>query len=444
MPIATNARPMQERLLVLGHRSLAGLTIALVLLGVGAARAGAQPATKKALPLPEVALHPFAAPGLAGREAHNLMPILSQAYAGLVPLVLRNPQTLQAYADQNQQPLTLNERRAASQVFVGIATSPADRQRTIQPVVCRIGDQLLFGVTLADLSNQLYLGIGLAALADAARQQVAGDQELTELILNRWQQAYRSAQDAARQSPARDLPGTDNLKLGLALAKNNNHQSRGSHLCRSLLLASRLAQSYKVQPILGHQHTVHIYRILAQNHQYQRATRQLTLEWRRLPSLAWPLTLPLAVRHDEAVFGAPIQQPLVLALAVQADGTGSPQFTLPEDLTGFLNQERQSLDLTAPARIIHIYGAWAYLDKGRAYGLRMTDRLIHTAPNLLIKGHVVGYFGPGAGLKDQQGTPIHEGAILYIRKGLRQLAKGQSFVMDPTNFPTAWPPQPTP
>ena len=44
--------------------------------------------------------------------------------------------------------------------------------------------------------------------------------------------------------------------------------------------------------------------------------------------------------------------------------------------------------------VIKVYGAWAYLDKGRAWGLEMNDRLWFEKDGRMVKGHVVAYFGP--------------------------------------------------
>jgi hypothetical protein len=70
----------------------------------------------------------------------------------------------------------------------------------------------------------------------------------------------------------------------------------------------------------------------------------------------------------------------------------------------------------------------------------MNDRLVAGSGADEIKGHVVRFFGPEENLKSPRGFPIHEGAILYIRKNQKAPKIGTEFRMDPRTFPTPWPP----
>jgi len=94
--------------------------------------------------------------------------------------------------------------------------------------------------------------------------------------------------------------------------------------------------------------------------------------------------------------------------------------------------------------VIKVYGAWAYLDKGRAWGLEMSDRLWFERDGRLVKGHVVGYFGSGLRLRSPRGRKVTEGAIVYIRTGQHSVHIGDTFNFDPTVFPAPWPPVKTP
>jgi hypothetical protein len=111
--------------------------------------------------------------------------------------------------------------------------------------------------------------------------------------------------------------------------------------------------------------------------------------------------------------------------------------SLDTQLKGILDQEKKLLTHNSPAKVIKIRGAWAYLDKGRSWGLLMEDRLISPKS----QGHIVGFFGPEEKMVHlDQKTPVYEGAILYIRKGQRQVALGDDFIYDIKEFPTPWPP----
>ena len=94
--------------------------------------------------------------------------------------------------------------------------------------------------------------------------------------------------------------------------------------------------------------------------------------------------------------------------------------------------------------VVATYGAWAYLDRGRAWGLEMNDRLWMERDGQAIKGHVVKFFGPELKLRSPRGFWITEGAIVFIRTGQKEVKVGDVLRYDPTEFPTPWPPEPTP
>ena len=108
-------------------------------------------------------------------------------------------------------------------------------------------------------------------------------------------------------------------------------------------------------------------------------------------------------------------------------------------LTTHLKKDQSSLANDSLPTVIKVLGAWAFLDKGRAWGLRYGDRLVNTAGSEAIKGHVVDFYGPEKKLRSNNGALIYEGAILYIRKGQKKTRKNTSFAYDPTKYPTPMP-----
>jgi hypothetical protein len=153
-----------------------------------------------------------------------------------------------------------------------------------------------------------------------------------------------------------------------------------------------------------------------------------------------PVTMTLSIRAVESIFAQPLpwtwSEPLTLAF--KADNTLDLQFS--DRLKTELTTERQSLDRSELPQIAKIRGAWAYVDKGRAWGLQMNDRLFSKDDPQKIKGHVVAYFGPELKLKSPRGWPINEGAIVFIRKGQRDVRVGQALTYDGLKVPTPWPP----
>lgn len=87
-----------------------------------------------------------------------------------------------------------------------------------------------------------------------------------------------------------------------------------------------------------------------------------------------------------------------------------------------MNESKQ-LMLSENPRSLRQNGAWFYLDKGRAWGLRLNDRLT-SVENPEIKGHIVRFYGPESGIKNTQEETIGEGAIIFIREGLVKLKSG--------------------
>ena len=102
-----------------------------------------------------------------------------------------------------------------------------------------------------------------------------------------------------------------------------------------------------------------------------------------------------------------------------------------ENLWEIIDTQQKELSVSSP-KVVKIDRAWVYLDKGRASGLRIYDRFIVGNESY---GHVVGYYGVEEKLNSDQGYPISEGAILYIRKGQNKVRIGQEVRYDPATYP---------
>lgn len=103
-----------------------------------------------------------------------------------------------------------------------------------------------------------------------------------------------------------------------------------------------------------------------------------------------------------------------------------------ESLAQIMDLQKKELLGTDP-QVVKVDRAWVYLDKGRASGLKIYDRLIIGDKSY---GHVIGYYGSDMGLVSEQGGyPISEGAIVYVRKGQHDVRVGQSVKYDPAQYP---------
>lgn len=116
------------------------------------------------------------------------------------------------------------------------------------------------------------------------------------------------------------------------------------------------------------------------------------------------------------------------------------QVRYPSLWTSFLQLESRRLRGSTPPSIIARYGTWAYLDRGRGFGITLNQRFVGMQPGSsrarpAFTGHVVKFFGPSAGLKDASGQPISDGAILYLRSGRDKAVIGTTVYPDEAIYP---------
>ncbi len=152
-----------------------------------------------------------------------------------------------------------------------------------------------------------------------------------------------------------------------------------------------------------------------------------------------PLKLELMTQTSEGVFGTRSQPDLLKNIDLDLRSTKLQLGVLPL-IEPLLKAEDVSLRKDERPQISRIYGAWAYVDRGRAWGLRMNDRLELSDASGTVKGHVVGFYGSAMNIKSPRGFPVAEGAIVFIRKGQKEIKIGQELMFDQTKYPTSWPP----
>ena len=108
-----------------------------------------------------------------------------------------------------------------------------------------------------------------------------------------------------------------------------------------------------------------------------RANRALHIDW-----LYQETNLIAYAELSESVFGHEIYK----GQAWPIKAPYSQNIILPEDIITLLEKEETSLDQQAAPRVASIYGAWAYLDKGRAWGLKVNDRVYIETAEKKVKG----------------------------------------------------------
>jgi len=339
--------------------------------------------------------------------------------------------------------------RFASEVAVSANSKPAAVGASIvyEPVLCRLADRYLVHLGAADAVLGTFRG-SVHTSFDARSFE--------------WE-----ARDPARESNLDDavtalanritIPGDgkplDNsaLHVGMALAKEHTRRDEGSAMCALTLMAQTLIdQQFTVVRPWGNETLGKIRNTLGLPANLRRPTRTLVFRWSlpRTPKSRQtrlnPMPLTADIQVAESVLGQPLPNIPETGWPGQVGANGQITLTSSNNaMMDFLRQERAALSLAEAPQVAKINRAWVYLDKGRAYGLEMDDRLVINdgPPNYgaRVKGHVVGFFGPEKKIVSPRGFPVNEGAIVFIRKGQGETKIGQTFVYDETVFPTTYP-----
>jgi len=441
-----------------------GAGFALALFVGGAGRAAAQlgdaedvvaspapspdafPAAAAPLDYPSGIMLPWHLEGIDPEEAATARNALQSAFQTLAAAWLQAPRSLTAYVG-GKRTVTLNARRLADRYQVGQVQTPAPTALTLQPSWCSVMDRHVFFVTVSDTRQGTLLASRHVSLPRSRGKEMTR-REATQLAA--FLQARLPALARAALTEAATRAGqqpSDALHIGLSLGQEVTRRDEGSSLCLLQLLEEKLAPRYTIARALGGEELALVRDLLGQPHTLTRPTRGLVLSWTNLSKTkAQRTTLPtsfaLKATLAETVFGQHIPLAHTSRTRLAVGPADTITMTIDPTLTKLLTGEQQSLVLADWPQVAKVYGAWVYLDRGRAWGLKMRDRMVAEVDGETVKGHVVRFFGPELGLVSPRGFPIREGAILYIRKGQRQARVGLEFHMDPRTFPTPYPMQP--
>jgi hypothetical protein len=388
--------------------------------------------------LPAKVLLPWSTPGIDARMRSAAAPVLEAAFADLKSQWLGiGAKNLDQLAGNLSR--TSNAARYSGKIAVSNKDA-SDTAQFIQPVWCKIGDHHVIALQQGDsLSGLLTQSFHQAERTDATLG--LGDAGRFDWIRSL---SARNFQEVSRQN-AGITAGGRAVKLGLELLNTSTRLDRGSNHCLNMILAESLIALHRVQFALGLEPLIHLRWQRGISQPLQRANRTVAVAWYpEIAKLKSQLNLPAKFKanfeYTEAVFASPISQELNIEYNI---GVNQSRITLQPHpgLSQFIRQQEQALADRDKPQISHIYGAWVYLDKGRAYGLKINDRLVTQNGNETIKGHVVGFFGSGVGINSPRGYKIDEGAIVFIRKGQNQVKLGLEFDYDQTSYPTDYPPK---
>ncbi|MEZ4743804.1 MAG: hypothetical protein R3B45_15395 [Bdellovibrionota bacterium] len=330
--------------------------------------------------------------------------------------------------------LTQNMIRLSDQIYVGRAKSALPAPMAVEPVLCSLLNTNLVFLTFTHAFQNILIASSHYRIATLNEKKPIDLKLPLSVLLNKTVEKTASAPIAPSA-----------LKIGFSVGQQNLKDGEESALCLNLLLEEKLASQYRIVKSIGNESLVTFRNLLNPKEKMQRATRRIIAYWRQKENVAAQKDLIKAIlkaSFAESVFAnhIPLEYQGEFSFAFNGNAI---DFQIEQELNDFLNAQKQSLDLNEFPKIAHINRAWIYLDKGRAWGLKINDRLISQELPNEIQGHVVGYFGPEMNLKSQYGHGIVEGAIVYIRKGQKKVRVGQTFIFDRKTYPTPWPPQKT-
>lgn len=381
---------------------------------------------------------------LARAEARDA---LAQSLGAMRASWLAGSQSLTTYL-AGRRPLTINRQRLTDQIASGTPSARLPSpQVTVEPTWCSLMNHYVFVVTVADTQLNTLLGSGHVAIP-RDRWDALGPGRGAFLTAELTRATQRALAAATTKGAA---PATDALHVGLSLARSLSRADEGFSACVGLLLEEKLAPEFTVARALGTDLLATVRDAFGQKAALRRPTRGLVLHWSKPPestlantanpkgpSRVLPVTMKLVANVAETVFGkhVPVTHASQWTFAAAANQI---EFTVDPGLRKLLSDERATLMLADWPQVARVDRAWVYLDRGRAWGLKMNDRVVAEVDGEPVKGHVVRFFGPEAGLTSPRGHPIREGAIVYVRKNQRMARPGLEFRFDPREYPTPYP-----
>lgn len=397
-------------------------------------------------PLPAVSVMPWRMLAVDPARVAPQRQVLTTSLRSLVDAIIDTPKPLTTLAAEPSA-VPLNTRRLSEQIWTGaLKDNPGQLvPLAIEATWSTILDQDVITVTVADAARNVLLGSAHTAIARSQIDQGGMAGFLSGKLNNLAQTALAQARAHPQADP--NFVASDALHLGISLGQQITRQDVGSSHALSLLLEEGLAPNYTVVRALGSDRLATIAGVLERPDTLRRPTRMLVSRWQgnfnssRNPKL--PTKLRLSATIAESVHGEqlPDRHQSEWDISIKADGQIAAP--LAPDLLALLDREKKSLLLQDLPQAVKVDRAWVYVDRGRAWGLKIGDRLLARLgpnPDDIVKGHIVQYFGPELKLQSQRGFAIQEGSIVFIRKNQSKTRPGMLFEFDPKTFPAAWPP----
>jgi len=381
--------------------------------------------------MPDVVIMPWVTEGAPSSfKEQNKLSMIEATKALATILANQNTTLEKLYRAQNPSPMEslapkLSNFLGLTQMKDEFTQNMPEKNLLIQPFICSIASKLVVFSQISSKDRWTTLAVGSQSVS-LAKNDPSKKYNLPQALAVATKSAFLKLKTRA--------PYPHNLKVSLHNESDSDPLRDPS--CLNLILTEKILDVSAVNSDLDGESYGYLRQSGAEVSLVPaRSTRKFLVTYSQLAPKSGE-TLKAKIKIIESVFGR--RHPISLDLDLKLEESdGSFQFSGTEKMSDFLMSESKLLALDSTPEVIKKDRAWVYIDKGRAWGLKIGDRL--ETENGTIKGHIVAYYGPEMNLKSKDGSPIVEGAIVYVRKGQKIADKGLKFDWDKTTYPTAYP-----
>ncbi|RZA21182.1 MAG: hypothetical protein EOP10_17080 [Proteobacteria bacterium] len=371
--------------------------------------------------LPKLSVLPIQLIGLDNEFFSRNKSKLEALHKQLASAVLSESQPLDQWLKAQGRTLSYNLGRSLHPVLSGPSTLPLEASAYVVPILCRIDQQIVVATQLVDVSQNLLL-----ASEQKFTPMAAWDGQGSPIAFTaEWAQSLSS-----RIKPIDKA--TQGFSIDFTLQRGSHNTRVGSHNCLNMLLANELQKTMNVPDPLD---LLEGYRLrqLMTNSSPKKSTRTYSIDWGQ--NLKGP-TFDVELNAIESVLGSSGPRNIKAKFTLNS---AENRLVVPDDFNQRMIATQNELLTKDLPQVSKINRAWVYLDRGRAWGLEMNDRLYFEADGRFVKGHVVGFYTANEKVTSPKGFLVQEGAIVFVRKGQREVKVGDTFQFDPTSYPTPWP-----
>lgn len=434
-----------------------GLAASGVPLALAQTSAPAIPAKASTSPTPALAppswpsmlLMPWRLLGIDSAASALARPALESSIEQLARSMFKSPRSM-AEAMPKSPSATINAQKILERIYVGEPASAnvAGVPLAVEPHWGSLMDRQILLLTVADARKGQLLGSTHISIPTSEWLRMSKQNALAPYLESRLPTLAKDALQIALTHPAsKQNPNkSEALHLALNAGRELSRSDEGAAFVSTMLLEEQFASRFQVARTLGADRLATVRAHLGLANEQLRPTRSVLMLWSNPPEASpnrqLPVTLGLSWRVSESVRAGAMADQGSASVKAQADAQGRISLPPPSQLVALLEREQRGLLLSDAPQVVKVDRAWAYVDRGRAFGLKIGDRLVAPVDNQrVVKGHIVKYFGPEAGLKSPRtGATIADGAIIYIRKNQKLARQGLVFDYDAKTFPAPWPP----